>query len=115
MLPPLETLAQGLSVPGKLATSQSFGIGTAQLCEESPLTMPKRQTDSVVADPPIGCESAMPGWTSMWTMTYIMEKMQGHRYNVFVHMSLPKRRVNKEKNSAHRSIDSMVAATPARE
>lgn len=48
-LPPLEIVVQGLVEPGALATRQPAGNGTAQLCEGSPLPIPKLQDCSVVA------------------------------------------------------------------
>ncbi len=52
--PPLETLVQGCWVPGNLATAHPNGIGTWQLRDVSPFSIPKLHTDSVVAVPPIG-------------------------------------------------------------
>jgi len=49
VLPPLEIVVQGLSVPGVLATRQPAGIGTWQFRLVSPLPMPKLQDRSVVA------------------------------------------------------------------
>ena len=48
-LPPLEIVVQGLVEPGACATRQPAGNGMAQLCEGSPLPMPKLQDCSVVA------------------------------------------------------------------
>src|SRR5574339_848448 len=49
VLPPLEMVVQGLSVPGALATRQPAGMGTWHVWEGSPLAMPKLQACSVVA------------------------------------------------------------------
>ena len=49
VLPPFEMVVHGLVVPGVFATRQPAGIGTWQLCEASPLAMPKLHACSVVA------------------------------------------------------------------
>jgi hypothetical protein len=49
VFPPFEMVVHGLSVPGACATRQPAGIGTWQVCEGSPLAMPKLQACSVVA------------------------------------------------------------------
>ena len=49
VFPPLEMVVQGLLDSGILATRQPVGKGTWQLCEASPLAIPKLQDCSVVA------------------------------------------------------------------
>jgi hypothetical protein len=58
-------VVHGLFVPGACATRQPAGMGTWQVCEGSPLAMPKLQACSVVAGKSDGIWATASGaWKS---------------------------------------------------